>query len=87
VALGQGGLTPPNELPQLPVASNLAGVRVVDHHVARPHLFQSAGIASVQRGEVLPDRIGPTFDPSLAAHHLRSTGEFWKPRHHDPLHN
>jgi hypothetical protein len=84
-AFGQCGLTLPDEAPQLPVASDLAGVRVVDDHLARPHVLQSAGISSVQRGEVLPDRISPSIGPSLPAYHLGSTGEFRKPRHPDPL--
>jgi hypothetical protein len=84
LVLGEQGLTPRDELPQLLVASDLAGARVVHHHLALPHVLQGACIASVQRGDVLPDRIGLTCGASLPAHQLERTDEVRKPRHPNP---
>jgi hypothetical protein len=41
-------------------------------------------IASVQRGDVLPDRIGLTCGAGLPAHQLERTDEVRKPRHPNP---
>jgi hypothetical protein len=60
VPLGQHVLARPDEPPQLPVTPDLADPRIVDHHLVRPHRLQGATVTVVQRGEVLPDRIGPT---------------------------
>ena len=60
LALGEPGLIVADELAQLPVAVHLAGVGLVDHHLARPYRFQRTGVAVVQGGEVLGDRISQT---------------------------
>ena len=84
VVLGQPGLVPADELPQLPVAADLACAGIVDHHLAGPHGLQGAGVAGVQRLEVLPNRIHLAFGTSLPAGQLHRAGEFRKPRHLDP---
>ena len=85
VALGQPDLIAANELPQLPVAADLAGFGVVDHHLTWPHGLQGVRVALGQRGEVLPDRIGLTRGASLHACQLRGVDEVRKPRHRDSL--
>ena len=85
VQLGQPGLVPADEPPQLPVAADLAGAGIVDHHLAGPHGLQGVGVTLVQRGEVLPDRIGLTCGAGLPARQLHGAGEVRKPRHLDHL--
>jgi len=70
--------------PQLPVAADLAGAGIVDHHLTWPHRLQSASVTVVQRGEVLPHRIGSASRASLLAHQFYGTGEVRKPWHRDP---
>jgi hypothetical protein len=84
MALGQPGLILADEPPQLLVAADLACAGVVDHHLARPHSLQSAGVTFVQRGEVLRDRISLVCGASLPACQLHGAGEFRKPRQRNP---
>jgi hypothetical protein len=64
----QHGSTVPYEMPKTPVASDLAGVGVVDNHLTWPNVLQVVRIAAVQRNEVLPDRICLTGGAILPAH-------------------
>src|SRR6185437_8816697 len=81
MVLGQPGLVPADEVPQLPVAADLAGPGVVDHHLARPRGLEDVGIAPVQCGEVLPDRISLARGAGLLARQLHGADEIRKPRH------
>ena len=78
---GQPGLIPADEVPQLPVAADLAGPGVVDHHLARPRGLEDVGVAPVQCGEVLPDRISLARGAGLLARQLHGADEIRKPRH------
>ena len=84
VVLGQPGLIPADEVPQLPVAADLAGPGVVDHHLARPRGLEDVGVAPVQCGEVLPDRISLARGAGLLARQLHGADEIRKPRHPNP---
>src|SRR6267154_1256392 len=53
MVLLQPGLIPADEVSQLPVAADLAGPGVVDHHLARPRILEDVGVAPAQCGEVL----------------------------------
>lgn len=78
---GQPELVLADEVPHLPVPADLAGPRVVDHHVARPGRLQVGGVLLVQRGDVVPDRIGAARGARLQPGQLHGTGELRKPRH------
>jgi hypothetical protein len=75
------GEIPLDELAHLPVTADLAGARVVDHHLARPCRLQVASVTVVQGSEVLPDRVGAARLARLLARQRRGTGEFREPRH------
>ena len=64
---------------------NLSDKPRVDHHLTGPHGLQCVGVTLVQRGEVLPDRIGLACGAGLQARQLHGAGEFRKPRHLDHL--
>src|SRR6185437_13823258 len=83
MVLGQPGLVPADEVPQLPVAANLAGPGVVDHHLTRPRGLEDVGVAPAQCGEVLPDRISLARGAGLLARQLHGADEIRKPRHRD----
>ena len=84
VTLVQEGLTLPNEPAQLPMTPDLAGMGIVDDHLTRPHRLQGVRVALVQRGEVLPDRIGLTGGASLPARQLHRIHEVGQPWHRNP---
>jgi hypothetical protein len=83
VVIGHPGLILADELPQVPVAADLPGARVVDHHLARPRRLKTVAVAPVQRGEELPDRIGLARGAGLLARQLHGADEVRKPRHGD----
>src|ERR1700733_7130001 len=75
------GLILADEAPELVMAADLPGTRVVDHHVARPDRFELAAGTGLQDIEVLADGIRLRSGPRLLACQLDSTHEVWKPRH------
>ena len=78
---GQPQLVLADEVPDVPVPADLAGPRIVDHHLARPGRLQVAGVGLVQRGDVVPDRIGVARPAGLQPGQFHGAGELRKPRH------
>src|SRR5215470_7181306 len=66
------------------MATDLAGPGIVDHHLTRPHRLQNVTVTLVQRGEVLPHRIGQARRARLLARQFYRTGEVREPWHRDP---
>ncbi len=80
IALGEPGPILPDEPSQPPVAVDLAGTRIVDHHLAGPHRLQRGyHPCSKRRGIARRDRPGRWHES--AGGPTRRRGEVRKPRH------
>jgi hypothetical protein len=82
-AFGQPGTAVADEFPHLLAATDLAVAGIVDHHLSRPYRLQSVGVAVVQGGDELRDRIRLTRGAGLPARQRLT--ELRKPRHLKPL--
>jgi hypothetical protein len=70
-----------HELVEVPVAANLARVRVVDDHLTGPGVLERMRVTVAQRRQVLRNRVGLSRGARLSAGKLNRAREVRKPRH------
>jgi hypothetical protein len=81
VTVGQPGPVATHKLPQLPVAPDLPGARVINNHLARPHNLQSVRVTLIECVQVRRHGVSQTGVPSLVARQLGGVGKVREPGH------